>query len=1813
MKALHHILWNRKAGLMAVLLLSVGMLIASPGSNEQARVMARQFFGTLNTAGGPLKAPASGTALQLKYASSEEVPVRVTIFQQGEHAFVVLGATSEGYEVLGYSTEGGFDAANCPPALKALLGGYSGSVMEQPVLVNSSMQAPYAVVGPLLDSVGVKLNQFNHQNAGGCPTGCVATAMAQIMCYYKYPDSGIGSHSYDHPTYGQFSADFANTRYNWANPTDKDYELLSQHVGIAMDMDYCGWEGKGSVPSHAGYHTVLERYFKYYIEDLKNYASDNKMLRSMIDLRNPLYTALPGNPGHAIVLDGYDSNGFFHINFGWGGGNNGYFKLNDGGKINAGYSFGNRTINTLLITPHRRPLHPADSLALKAITSNIEGLNWDVTKPRELSGVTIINGRVVAINILKDLASLKGKIPEEIGNLTQLDGLSISTNLNGTLPASLSKLTNLTYLTLSNSMGTLRDTLPVDIGNLKNLKRLHLVKVLKGQIPESIGELSNLEWLTLRENQLSGSIPASIGNLTNLSAMNLSANGLSGVLPETLGNLNRLEELNLSRNQFSGSLPASLGRLSKLRTLELYENQLSGAVPQSMNGLDSLRVLDLHSNELTGDVPAIFGSMKELYKLDISENKLSSLPDDLGGAGSLLYLYMNTNSIAALPESFYQLSNLKSLKASNNKLTHLPKVLSNLLAIETFDVAFNRLTEFPSEIISDYEKEAIYFNDNLLTRFPYMMPYLKAKALSLQNNDLEGAVPANLLDKSSQTVNLNGNRFTYSDLPKQGDFTRGIFEQKPLRLKTNVVKVRMGDTVRIHIDSLIQKKHPRDSYVWFELSTLASGKPVKKDIQLGPELKLLADEALLTKQYFCRITNDSCPLFTSQVNFTSRFPVIKEVFTDTLHFEAMTREESLQALYPGRPVFETNRLEKKELSDKSVTLIAPYTMRGEKSWQASADSISWIDVSPAMTQNDLKKNVVSAQAAELIIHPVTPAFYRSVVREPNCEPLYSDAIRVNPYGETLCDTVVNVVDDNVTVTLDSLEVVLPKGIHDKDFRLTVVKLDHPPKAPEGTKIGPAYDLTVSFGDVFSLPLIIRFRNLKEKIDSMDIDRYKAAYFDDVQQKWIQYDNSHLSLTDSSLHFMTNHLTILTYTYNESDLILGYTHIHSGKNVNVIYRWVKDAVEDVYCRNYENIVKSKPRDWRTTNTDPDAGGTPIIIQDIVANMDYIIDRFKGLDLKTPWFKFTVYVADYGYSFHGQITSMGKLLPISYYFKFNLKLGSTKDEEFMRSTLAHEYMHFTQDYYMTTELDNLFFTEVHAPLADRMVWPDDKDLANPENELLLKTSLRTLAGSFWDVDFGEYSIFDLLSESWDHDAALPFFEKVSMYPFTLAANVSGSFLHYMRSYRTGSRLNVAQLLIDHGWFNSSSYGTWRGYLNNYTTTYFQKTIGDEFDDYVRFILGGSESKFTALNVNNDDIYSEVRLNAEISGGNGSFTKLINYDFKQDEETEITDMAFKVDYLSAKMVMLRNLSATKHVIINYRPDYKMEAEYKVYHGRYDLKEKKVIFTDISTDKVYDFLLNPKNTKPEFKYQDTQFLLFVNKKCPGVLDFSSTFNPKIEISAYPFNVRDLVYADVSQQPVHTYSNGSKGQFYITGRMNVALTGANQTVAYNDYKVQLSGESQIKVINSFTETLRINNGADLPPSIQIQEKEQELFFDLLKGDVLIQQTTKETNKWGVYFDNKALAEIPEVVWSVVESTKTIRLKDVLLLKPVTISGGVGDVLEFKTTTTEETKKYLVSLSETVEQTNYSKGVVSGTNSYHYVSTDFSGPPVPITIWFRYK
>ena len=284
---------------------------------------------------------------------------KLSIIGSEDGGFAVISHDDSFDAILGYSFTSLTDADTLPCGFEWWLEAANESMnnpttnLRRSVTVRRSNAYPSSVA-PLLTTKWNQKVPYNNKciaHVNGkeyrCLTGCVATAMAQVMYYYKHPERGMGSNSYSVSYSGwgevEYSANFDNSIYDWDNMLN-DYNngynssqadavaVLMHDCGVAVNMVY----GTGSSSaSYSDVQTALKRYFSYkyanYMERL-NYSDEewlDMMYNELSHGRPLLYEGSKSEwAAHAFIIHGYNADGLFYVNWGWGGNQDGFFDLN---------------------------------------------------------------------------------------------------------------------------------------------------------------------------------------------------------------------------------------------------------------------------------------------------------------------------------------------------------------------------------------------------------------------------------------------------------------------------------------------------------------------------------------------------------------------------------------------------------------------------------------------------------------------------------------------------------------------------------------------------------------------------------------------------------------------------------------------------------------------------------------------------------------------------------------------------------------------------------------------------------------------------------------------------------------------------------------------------------------------------------------------------------------------------------------------------------------------------------------------------------------------------------------------------------------------------------------------------------------------------------------------------------------------------------------------------------------------------------------------------------------------------------------------
>lgn len=348
--------------ILLLLVIFPTLLLANPVNTNIAQQVAENFINTPQTGtDGVRRAPAKPIRLSkvVKQVTNNQ---QFYIFQNtnGE-GYVIVSADDIAQPILGFSDKG--NTENIPDNMRWWLSEYDREIQwaiaqgiepDEETLAEwqNLTRAPQAkqadvIVAPLIKTGWSQSPRYNNKcpydsdEQKRCLTGCVATAMAQVMKYWEFPEHGYGSYSYTHSKYGELSADFENTYYDWDNMPNtlgnsssatqiNAIATLMYHCGVAVNMKY-GTDGSSA---NSWWVTSAFQDFFGYSDEARlcskdNYSLsewENKLQLELLFGRPLFYGGRGSSGGHAFICDGWRSDDYYHFNWGWGE-QDGYYSL----------------------------------------------------------------------------------------------------------------------------------------------------------------------------------------------------------------------------------------------------------------------------------------------------------------------------------------------------------------------------------------------------------------------------------------------------------------------------------------------------------------------------------------------------------------------------------------------------------------------------------------------------------------------------------------------------------------------------------------------------------------------------------------------------------------------------------------------------------------------------------------------------------------------------------------------------------------------------------------------------------------------------------------------------------------------------------------------------------------------------------------------------------------------------------------------------------------------------------------------------------------------------------------------------------------------------------------------------------------------------------------------------------------------------------------------------------------------------------------------------------------------------------------------
>jgi len=450
------IFYMKKFGLaLAFLAISTGAAFGKGVDENMAKTIGYNYFKTIGTV-------QNEDALTSTYKATSVVNgAAVTdfyVFNIAPAGFVMVAGDDNVTPILAYSTESSFLGTNIPSNVADWLNNYTRQInfsIQNNTVPSATIVAQWSDLGtgtthrseakttatstPLLHSLWNQSPLYNAlcpYDAGSglnAVTGCVATAMAQVMRYWKWPVQGTGSNSYYASSFGYQSANFGETTYLWDSmkyaitAVDTQIAIINYQAGVSVNMDYGVEESSAFVNIASSPITncaeyALQTYFSYNATTIHSifrydYTDSDWVhaIQAEITAKRPvIYSGFGPQGGHCFVADGMASLDRIHFNWGWGGYFNGLYYVN---KLDpAADTFNDGQSAIIGIMP--------DTMVTTAVTPVVAAQNVSVY-PNPANDVVYINLNATKVSNIR-IVDMAGR---EVANITPTKTLiSVPTN-----------------------------------------------------------------------------------------------------------------------------------------------------------------------------------------------------------------------------------------------------------------------------------------------------------------------------------------------------------------------------------------------------------------------------------------------------------------------------------------------------------------------------------------------------------------------------------------------------------------------------------------------------------------------------------------------------------------------------------------------------------------------------------------------------------------------------------------------------------------------------------------------------------------------------------------------------------------------------------------------------------------------------------------------------------------------------------------------------------------------------------------------------------------------------------------------------------------------------------------------------------------------------------------------------------------------------------------------------------------------------------------------------------------------------------------
>lgn len=558
---------------------------------------------------------ASAGTLQLAHSqASNTVPGAADyyVFNSSDGgAFVIVAGDDRVQEILGYGDHA-VDMNDLPCNLGWLLNQYSEQMEYLYQHPNAQVKSKKAasssmIVEPLLVSNWYQGEPFNDQcpsyKGHKCPVGCVATAMAQVMYYWKYPADLPELDAYVTNAYGIYMDALPPVLIDWENLLEdyNSYYTPAQALAASTLLRYCGQacqmdynpSGSGSTSYsqlnamvYFGFNMSARVYKRQDYDD----AEWDEMMREELEAARPiLYTGTGDEGGHAFVVDGFIGS-YYHINWGWGGNWDGYFELNDFVVSDMEFTSNQDMLRSIYPSSYSESILPydfeqdgicykiqGDELCVTNREYNYNSYSGEVTIPAQVTyeGVTRAVTRIGnnAFNNCQNLTRVV--IPQGVKSIGNFAFKHCSSLKSISIPSS---VTSIGYRVFSGCKGLTSVTLSNQLTEIPILAFVGCSGLTNVVIPASVKSIGD----------------AAFYNCTQLQRIN-TGNGAQFIGNQAFYKCNRLKDVVVGDNVKVVSERSFEGCVS-LERLTLGEH-LDSVGPNAFNGCRSLNSITVKAED----------------------------------------------------------------------------------------------------------------------------------------------------------------------------------------------------------------------------------------------------------------------------------------------------------------------------------------------------------------------------------------------------------------------------------------------------------------------------------------------------------------------------------------------------------------------------------------------------------------------------------------------------------------------------------------------------------------------------------------------------------------------------------------------------------------------------------------------------------------------------------------------------------------------------------------------------------------------------------------------------------------------------------------------------------------------------------------------------------------------------------------------------------------------------------------------------------------------------------------------------------------